>query len=74
MYNHHSTKQLVMKKILFAVMIIAGIAACNSPQEITTTNSDSSVVTAPTDSAVMGNTPTTDTVMQGDTMKRDTTR
>ena len=56
-----------MKKFLLAVMIVAGIAACNSPQQMTTSNGDSTSVTTPTDSAATGG-------MQGDTMKRDTMR
>lgn len=60
-----------MKKILLAAIVIAGIAACNSPQEITTSDSTSTNVTAPVDSSTM---PSTDTTMQGDTMKRDSMR
>ena len=60
-----------MKKILLAVLVIAGISACNSPQEMTTTDTTSTMTTAPVDSSSM---PSTDTTMQGDTAKRDTLR
>jgi hypothetical protein len=62
-----------MKKILFAVLVIAGIAACNSPQQMTTSGSDSSTMVTPTDSSTTMP-MTTDTTMQGDTAKRDTLR
>lgn len=56
-----------MKKILLAIIVVAGIAACNSPQQMTTSNGDSTSTMAPS---------TTDTsgMMQGDTMKRDSMR
>ncbi len=60
-----------MKKFLLAVIVIAGIAACNSPQEISTSDSTGNMRTTPIDS---GSAMRNDTTMQGDTMKRDTMR
>lgn len=61
-----------MKKLLFAVLTVAAIAACNSPQEITSPAVDSStMMTTPADTVA---TTPMDTTMGGDTMKRDTLR
>lgn len=54
-----------MKKILFAIITIVAINACNSPQKMTSPNGDSSSMNSSTDTSNMMK---TDTTMKRDSM------